>query len=558
VLFIVPNEHTDIGAIAFEYEAVRNLRTGVDNDELLADEYDIYLEDLTEVLTQYVNTFARPENKAAAYYYDGEKCAVYRRSQLSGKLSEICERIYHSTPVINNEVINKNILSGQALNSRTRLLTGLLAKELAPNLGLTGTAQEVSFMRSVLVQPGILTDVSTSPKVNLEPYDKNLRDMLWVVREFFLSANKAGGNSFSKLYDMLTLPEHGISLKRGLIPIFIAAVLCVDKQTLVVKYGDSEVKITPDLLNDINESPNDYSVILEDWNEDKAAYLAGLERVFSEYVVEREKGYNGFVFVLLAMNRWYMSLPKYAKELDKLYVGNEKFESLDGKWKKFIGSLKQLDGNPREYLFEKVFAMLGKQEVLANAVPLIEEIKRGWDLAVPNLIKTLAQDIKIIFAKHGTRESLTSVVREWYEPLSERTKQYLFSGNENRILSLMSSVTNDEYAFVQRLAKAVTSLRIEDWNGNTITVFLRDLRQFKDTVESYNSARQVAAEQGAYKITFTDNGGNEVTKSFAKAKYSKKAVLLLREIESSLDEMGQAITEQEKRQVLMELLQKLC
>jgi hypothetical protein len=560
VLFIIPNEHTDIGAIAFEYEAVKNLRAGVGDDELLADEYDIYLEDLTEVLTQYINTFARPENKAAAYYYGGEKCTVHRRSQLSEKLSEICELIFHGTPVINNETINKNVLSGQALNSRTRLLTGLLAKELAPNLGLTGTAQEVSFMRSVLVQPGILVDVDTSPKVNLEPNNENLRGTLGVIREFFLGASRTGGSAFSELYDMLTLPEHGIGLKRGLIPIFIAAVLCVDRQALVVKYGDNEVKITPDLLNDINESPSDYSAILEDWNEDKATYLAGLERVFNEHVAEREKAYNGFAFVLLAMNRWYMNLPKYAKELDKLYVGNEKFEPLDGKWKKFISSLKQLDGNPREYLLEKVFAILGKQEVFANAVPLIEEIKRIWDSVVSNLIKTLAQDVKAIFAKRGTKASLASAVREWYEPLSERTKQYLFSGNEDRILSLMSSVTNDESAFVQRLAKAVTALRIEDWSSNTITVFLRDLRNFKDTIESYNntSQRVTADESNEYKIVFKDATGTEVTKTFGRVEYSGKAKILLNAIQTDLEEHSQAITEQEKRQVLMELLQKLC
>jgi hypothetical protein len=49
-----------------------------------------------------------------------------------------------------------------------------------------------------------------------------------------------------------------------------------------------------------------------------------------------------------------------------------------------------------------------------------------------------------------------------------------------------------------------------------------------------------------------------VLKCFDKTKYSNKAKLLLNEVRTAVEEMGQSITEQEKRQVLMELLEKLC
>jgi hypothetical protein len=46
------------------------------------------------------------------------------------------------------------------------------------------------------------------------------------------------------------------------------------------------VKITSELLNDINEKPQDYTVVLEDWNEDKARYMKRLEDVFSDFVTD--------------------------------------------------------------------------------------------------------------------------------------------------------------------------------------------------------------------------------------------------------------------------------
>lgn len=63
---------------------------------------------------------------------------------------------------------------------------------------------------------------------------------------------------------------------------------------------------------------------------------------------------------------------------------------------------------------------------------------------------------------------------------------------------------------------------------------------------------------GIYRLVFSDANGNESVKTFSKAEYSPKAKLLLNDITTALDEMGQSITEQEKRQVLLEALEKLC
>ena len=55
-----------------------------------------------------------------------------------------------------------------------------------------------------------------------------------------------------------------------------------------------------------------------------------------------------------------------------------------------------------------------------------------------------------------------------------------------------------------------------------------------------------------------DEEGNQITKRFEKVESSNRGKLLYNAITSSLDSMGQAISEQEKRQILMEILKKLC
>lgn len=79
-----------------------------------------------------------------------------RKSDLTSLLSTICSELYGLTPVINNEVINKEEPTTVATNSRNKLIAGLLRTELEPNLGLSGSGQDVSIMRSTVLNTGIV------------------------------------------------------------------------------------------------------------------------------------------------------------------------------------------------------------------------------------------------------------------------------------------------------------------------------------------------------------------------------------------------------------------
>ena len=561
IVFCVPKKYVDIGNVAFEYHAVTTLKSLTTDDDLLQDEYDIYIEDLEEVITSYINSFIRPENGATEYYYEGEIASVFRKAQMSALLSSICEEIYPHAPIINNESINKNILPTVAINSRSKLLNALLSTDYVANLGLSGTGQEVSFMRSTLVQTGLIENINKEPIIISKPKDNKIAYLIKIIQEFISDAGTIGEQNFAILYNRLTEPEYGIGLKLGVIPIYIALVIHQNQNNLVIKKGEYEQKISAELLNAINETPDMYSVILENWDDNKAAYLSQLEQIFAKYVHEQEKAYNSFAYIVSAMNRWYMSLPKYSKEMTKIYKGNGEFKNISSSHRKYVNSLKQLNINPREYLFEKAFSLFGYKEFCIDIVDNILRTKDEYDSAIDNLANVLINDVKTVFArnKNSSRISLTSVIKDWYDSLQEKTIQHLFSGSENQILNLMETISNDEVTFIQRFSKAVTSLRLEDWNETTIEVFLNDVVAFKETVEEYNN-QEISENSSAdeYKLIMTDVNGKEVVKSFAKSKYSDRAKLLYNEITNSIEEMGQAISESEIRQIIIEILEKHC
>jgi hypothetical protein len=365
------------------------------------------------------------------------------------------------------------------------------------------------------------------------------------------------------LYETLTGPNKGIGLRRGVIPIYIATVLHYYKKNIVVKHKDKEVQITADTLANIDENPNNYSVYFDSWSNEKVLYLSGLEDIYKDYSNENERDLDSIAYILRAMKRWFMSLPKYAKELKSIYHGayNEpSCTELPIQYRKFINSLRQIELNPREYIYEKLILIFGYEQIDYEVVNQIKSAKKIFDTAKQQLINSLIEDVKQIFSgKNSDNASLTSVIRDWYESLDHTTTNFVFDNNESKILEIMASITNDETSFIEDLGRAITSLRIDDWNEGTIKLFIDNLVSLKDNIENFNRDRVSDNENDTklYKIVFTDDDGKEIVKEFSKTDYGSLASLLLNDISSSIEEMGQAITKQEKRQVLMDLLVKM-
>ena len=136
----------------------------------------------------------------------------------------------------------------------------------------------------------------------------------------------------------------------------------------------------------------------------------------------------------------------------------------------------------------------------------------------------------------------------------------MFDNGADRCIGFFREVTNDERTFVVRLAKLVTDLRIEDWDEKTVDLFLERLREYKTTAEEFSgdSGSDIGDNTNAYPLTYIDETGSSVTKRFDRVEQSKRGKLLMNSLLADIESMGHSISEQEKRQILMEVLKKLC
>lgn len=558
-IFIVPKKSTAIKKILQEYEAVKILRDKAKEDKILFEEYEVIYEDLRDIINEFIRGYMHPEDYKSMYFYNGEEKNILRKAALTGLASDICFNTFSETPTINNEAINRNDITSMANKSRNKILSALLRKTLEPNLGLAGNGQEVSIMRSTLIRKEVLIDDKSGTRVNLYPTDKLMKKVLDIIVAFIMDAKKEGNASFDSLYYKLIEPEYHIGIRKGLIPIYIAAVFHEYSEDIIIRNEVGQLSLSADTLQMINAKPSEYTLVYLDWDSEKQKFVNDLSELFNKYIIEAEKNISSYEFAYSAMKRWYLSLPKYAKETK----GNNE-ESISKISRNMLNQLKH-NYNSQEVLFDKLPKTFGYENFDEKIIEDIKHVKHYYDSRIKLLKTELIRKTKHIFSVDTNEDnldkvSLSSVIKDWCDTLDLHIFEQLFENGTDKCLELFRVVTNDEEYFIEKLAKLATDLRVEDWTDDTINRFTDNLEMYKKTAEEFQNhivknEDKVASE---YEIRFRTEDGMSEVKRFDRIETSNRGRLLYNSILSEMDSMGHSISEQEKRQILIDILRKIC
>ena len=324
IIFILPNRIYDVESLLRKYDAIEFLigkNNHEEQDKLLNEELNVYLDDTDKQIQQYIEMFLKPELGLSVYFHKGEIKEINRKALLSRLISDICAGVFSETPIIKNELINNNNPTTTAISNRRKVLDGILNTNILKDLGLTGYGLDVTIMQSTLVATGILIENKNENKTYLctEGLDDKIQSILDIIKNFILDSTTKGPISFDNLYSKLVKPENKIGLRKGIVPIFIAVVLQKHMRHIVISKNGQEMELRGQLLDDINEKPDEYDIFLEDWNEEKESYIKFFEKTFD--VDSRTKEYNTFNYVFKALQRWFMSLPNILRSILKSMRG---------------------------------------------------------------------------------------------------------------------------------------------------------------------------------------------------------------------------------------------
>jgi len=554
VVFVLPNCINDYFGVAKEYKAIQRLLEQYKDKEIeLLDELGYILEDRANILTSFIeDTFFRFEKKKSTVYYKGEKTGIVRKAQFPQLLSQIMQDIYYRTPKIVNELINRNELSSTIRSARAKLLNALFVNVGHKDLGLVGNGPELNILRSLLILPCVYKQNGDDYYLEYSCSDDNIRAVLQAINEFILSADQ--GSNFEELYSILTKPEYHFGLKHGVIPVYLAVVFLRYKNHLVLRRKDREVPLSPTVMSDIISAPEEYKIYLEKWNDEKETYIVNLENIFAQYIHQSDKSAGSFAYLVKAMRRWYLQLTKYEVTTKNYCSTDGKIAALDIPSIKFRNALSNLDINAYDFLFKQLKSIYNTNQYSEVTQALRTSYQR-INNTYNNIHQKLIKEAKEVFGG-SNKESLSSVLENFYDDLKQSTKEHSFSGKINLFLDLVKHPNNDETKLIETIARILFNLRMSDFTDDIMNAFVEELTSVKDAILQYDSDKR-RGNTASYKIVFRDEGGQEITRQFDSAETTVEGEMLYNAITSDLEEFNESISSDEKRQILFKILKEL-
>lgn len=548
VIVLVPKEAFTATNIVKKILAIQDLRKNpefTEENQAVLLELDLYEEDLRFELNA----------KLEEYYFPAYgKCVVVQngngydsKQYFAGKsnrkfnqfLSRVTEQYYDSSPVINNEQINKQNLSKQIMRARTNLIKGFLEHRDVEQYR-KGTSPEATIFRAVFVRTGVVAFKGEEVKT----VDAGVQQILTLIQEFI---QKAVGKpqSFEGLYQLLMGEHYGA--RKGVLPLYLAFEITRWRQMPVLYLGKKEVALTEHIFENINERPGEYTLLMEQDTVEKEVYLHGLEQLFVKEEIQTET--NRLYQIVEGMHRWFCSLPQCSRNygLEALPIQKQKGYACMRK------ELSKLDWNARELLFEvfpKQFACENYKELLALLTVAKQEMEQHLRSVKEQAIKIVQRVLQL-----SQEANLLQSLKLWVRQQRATLAHQIYSKHTQRFLHCIEQLeTYDEVEIVSELSRQVLDLFIEDWKADGLAQFETSI---KEIVEEVQQTKETDEEQNVQKLSFTNSKGVSVEKTLQIEEPDGTSEFLQNEIESALDTYGDYLEPNQKVAVMLRMIEKI-
>lgn len=524
--------------LLLEYSAACLLEKRGNADSHFMEELQVYKNDRFKSIQEMIQSIYSPSNPDTVFFsIEREFEDISTPMQLNRELSRVCESVYYRTPLINNEMINKNHPNAPIKKARASIIDYLF-KNKESFEPIEGLGPDATTMRATLVV-NKLNEQS-------EAVDNNLNEALNVIRNFVVEAENRNV-SFSEIYDVLTSAPYG--MRRGVIPIYIAYVMRGISERIVLRLKDTEQELDGEIFNAIDDKKRtaDYSFAVDSGTAEMNAYIDGVIKLFGS---EGTADLNKRKIAVSSMQSWYRNLPKFARFFERGY--NFDFNCTKA-LKDFRALLSRYEINCHDTLFiiiPKTFGTDNYNDIL-NKLSEYKEISDGFMSSLKNyLIESIEA---IINEKYNYNGTFVSVMKNWYAKLNDRTKRNVFDSDTNALLSFVAQLnTYDEQDVVSDLAQRISTIPITEWSESTVENFLDSISRSIEKVYSFDSADD---NNRANDISVTLSfGGKSYGKTLSGTPIEGMAETLLNNIQANFEDYGDAITPQERIAVLLEAL----
>ena len=454
-----------------------------------------------------------------------------KEKPLNRVISDVAERVYNRTPLINHESINRHSVTAQYSKARNIILDDIFHSRMFEQYS-SGTSAEATIYRSC---------------IESTKNDSNLASARNEIVEF-IHDSKGQKVAFATLVNKLTSAPYG--MRRGVLPIYIAEQLMQLEDMPVIYHDKTEIALSPKLIVDAVAAPDNHYLYVEAETVEKLEYIEGLEKLFSDYgdYCKEIENMNRLARLKCFIQAWYRSLPQTATTFQ---VGD--YPRQDMRKLKLFRKALTGEPNPRELIFEQI-PRIFETDSLSDTLKEVQKAKKDIDVHTERLKKDVAAAIKkSLGLQHN--DNLQQGLKVWYENIPEKAKNSILPATSQSLFNCIRDVISGKSMdLIEKLAKTATNFFIEDWNDKTKDEFESTL---KTLVADLKKKEEAADTPQSKKITLPgESGAKEYFYDFDPNELSPSGVFFQSALDDMMDEYG-ALDNSEKIGILMNLVKKL-
>ena len=210
----------------------------IQSDPIAKKEVEDQILNLEEQISNRLNSALR--DKTSTWYHQGKFVNYKSTIDLQNKFSDIIDEIYPDSPIIANELLNRDVISGQAQRARTMLIQAMIEENLLKELAFDNSKYppEKTICEALLIKHNLVTFSSDGNLKFNSPDKQNDFFPLFEMLKSTLRKSKSP-ISFKEIQKKMSRPPFGI--KEGLHPVIFMSFFMVNRNKLAI-YEDNQFK----------------------------------------------------------------------------------------------------------------------------------------------------------------------------------------------------------------------------------------------------------------------------------------------------------------------------
>lgn len=495
----------------FRISALQNILSEKNLDEIVKDETKLIITDEVNELEQLLTGMYSKQNVHLV--------SVYNTTNYSELLSDAMESVFCNTPVINNEMMNKEQnISSQYVKPRNVVVNLYLNKRITKDQneleGFTSTSPESTVFNSI--------KETTSPEK---------RAVLDEIKNF-LNSSESRKQCSSTIVEKLKRPPYGI--RSGVLPLLFAMAISELDDNVLFYFDKKEIDLTAENINKMISNPDKYYFSLERGSNEKFEYLQALLNIFD---LKSTNNYRDDIKLIVTyMQKWLLSQPRIIRIQSK----TNNFMKIDPKFIELKSIFTAFNINEHEALFKKLPSVFNNN--YQETVDKVINYKNTLDNYIKNFSVYLANDIKEIL-NADRKSSLTSVFEDWIK--ETEANQRVLEEREKEFIEIFNIKDYDDVSVVNKISKSLMRINIADWERDNS----KDVLAFVDNLCKTIKERKFISEVMDSNFNNLDINDNE--------EISVMGSLLKNNIEEIFEEFGDSISNEEKIKILTNLIKKM-